>query len=448
MQSIETIAMPTVTSAQDGVRQLLAEMSDWLTEALDRHLALPWQGGHDEGTFATSWAQYYDLTGDERVMRLARALRDGAVEWGKTNFTHGYHRRQEAHHGPEHWAIFLAWVHRLDPQDEKTNDAILDAAHHIGNWVEGVPRWYRWEVRRFVSTHLGTEHVGDDRTNIAEHLRFVRIALLAYAITRGAQYLAFAREYAGEWAAAITASPEIPVHLDSGDEARAKFESARKQFLGAAPRTYEALARHESHIASGTPALFMRLWKMTGDERCGEAAKRLILPLVDELRDPYGHPTGVLFSKYRERVADRSLDDRIVAAIGAPPALDDRGVRTLGIATHVEWGRLVGIGKRIDMPAWHFVGTDGEEHACDWPSPAALMLACEVTGDKAYAAAASTLALARLRLARRVYPDGREHGCGSRTIAAVCRGHGRNWGAGNVSGVLGSPVARRLAAGS
>jgi hypothetical protein len=45
-----------------------------------------------------------------------------------------------------------------------------------------------------------------------------------------------------------------------------------------------------------------------------------------------------------------------------------------------------------------------------------------------------------LQLARQVYPDGRHHGCTARSIAAVCRGHGRCWGIGVVSVVLTIPA--------
>jgi hypothetical protein len=111
----------------------------------------------------------------------------------------------------------------------------------------------------------------------------------------------------------------------------------------------------------------------------------------------------------------------------------------LGIDPEPSHGRLRGLGKRNDMPNWFLVEADIEEPLW-WPSPTALALAYEVSRDETYALTALSLALGKLQLARQVYPDGRHHGCTARSIAAVCRGHGRCWGIGDVSGVLTNPA--------
>ena len=46
---------------------------------------------------------------------------------------------QEAHHGTEHFELFLGMLYRLDPDDAATTAQLLDAAEHIVNSVPGIP---------------------------------------------------------------------------------------------------------------------------------------------------------------------------------------------------------------------------------------------------------------------------------------------------------------------
>ena len=71
----------------------------------------------------------------------------------------GYWRRQEAHHGPEHFDLFLRALWELDPKDAETVRQFDDAAEHIGNWKPGLPDWYDWERGVFVS-HLVLVRLG------------------------------------------------------------------------------------------------------------------------------------------------------------------------------------------------------------------------------------------------------------------------------------------------
>jgi hypothetical protein len=431
-----TTQLPQRTTLAEAVGLLLAELGDWLGEADARHRGVPWQGIHDEGTFLTAWAPYYALTGDERVRTLARAIGDSALSWWAANGRHGYHPRQEAHHGPEHFTIFLDWLLQLDPDDGRLREAIGDAAHHIVRELPGVPPWYEPREKRFLSAYIGTAEVGDDGLNMIDHLRFVYLALQAHAISGDEAYLAFARSYAGEWATAVAEGELAPLYLAS-DTAHQQYQSALGAFLGAAPKTFGPLERIECHVASGAPQLFLRLWRLTGEELFLRAAKRLILPLVPELADPYANPAGYLLSVYRRATGDRSRDAAILAAIGPPPTFPV-GAR-LTIEPEATWGESRGIGKREDMPRWRLLGPNEEVLPLP-PSPAALMLAAEISGDGRYAVAAAELALAKLRLARLVYRDGRHHGCTARSVAAICRGHGRCWGAGDVASVLFHPL--------
>jgi len=444
MSSRQSVSLPVIYSVDNGILTLLDELADWLGEAATNHSNVPWQGRHDEGTFLTSWKDYYRITKDPRVIRLAKNLRDSFVEWARSNMLHGYHKRADVHHGTEHYVIFLNWLSEIEQKDKLTNDAIIDAAHHIGNWVDEISCWYDWDGKRFVSVRLGTEYTGDEGLNIVDHLRFVHLALIAYRIFREDQYLDWACQYGSEWAKTIVDSAEVPVHLDSGEKARQDYQKALNSFLGAAPKNFGNIARIECHVASGTPQLFVKLWQHTGNELFSQATKKLILPLRYELSDPYANPVGVLFSLYRRTFKDTSFDEQILDTIGPCPKLSNLQHAKFGIQTDLEWENLKGIGKRKDMPAWYMIDKNGKEYRYTLPSTAALMLGYEITGEENYAIVAITLALAKLRLARNVFPDGRKHGCSSRSIAAICIGHGRNWGAGDVSSILSNPQVSKI----
>ncbi len=107
MKYTRTLPISTFTTLKAGVQALLDELGGWLEAVFDDHMQLPWQGIHDEATFVTAWAGYYAFSGDERVPQLALKLRDSWLNWAETNLYHGYHPQQEAHHGPEHYLIFL-----------------------------------------------------------------------------------------------------------------------------------------------------------------------------------------------------------------------------------------------------------------------------------------------------------------------------------------------------
>ena len=90
------------------------------------------------------------------------------------------------------------------------------------------------------------------------------------------------------------------------------------------------------------------------------------------------------------------------------------------------------MGKRADMIRWGY-RWDGRYEETSCPPVSSLMLAYQVTGDRRFLARALSEARTRLSLARRCLGDGREHGCGGRSVSAVVRGHGRDSGAGEVT---------------
>lgn len=435
----ETTELTQATSINAGVRLLLDELAAWLDDARDRHLALDWQGIHDEATFVTAWAGYHAYTGDERVKQLALDLFAKWRRWAKSNLVHGYFPRQEVHHGTEHYIIFLDWLCRIAPEREDVAIALDDGAHHVGNWGEGTPDWYDPERNRFLSYDLGTVRTGCEGFNFVDHMRMVHLAMAAWHATRGDRYLDLAQTYTRTWADAIVESTDIPLYLDPDLHSQTELEQLLHSFLKAAPQQINGHARVENHVASGTPKALLDVWRATNDDRCHRAALKLARACVPYLASPVANPAGHILSLMLRAEANPGtlgLDDKPF-----PDADEWRPLDGCSMTIQTDPGSpwQDSLGYRFDLPAWQL--RDGTGNAMEErPAPGNLVLAWELSGREQYALDACTIALGRLRLARNTFRDGRHHGCTAQSIAATVRGHGRCWGIGDVSAVLANPA--------
>jgi hypothetical protein len=347
-------------------------------------------------------------------------------------WVHGYWKTQEAHHGTEHFELFLGTLARLDPTDERTRAQLLDAAEHIGNWVDEIPAWYDEETGLFRSFYLGTEYVGDEgsQANVAAHLRFANICLIAYELSRGARYLRFAEAYLGRWAEAILASPEgaIPTGLTPSGPV----------YAGRGPEGYHRAVGQlnlegnvgavEALLASNGPGAFLRMWRHTPHPTFLRAAERLLDVLVTQLSDPDAGSAADAFRAYRNVTGLRRYDAAVLRAIDGLPV---EGIQEIGIEPKVvRAAKPEGIGKRRDMPNWF------EDGAPRRANPILLALGAEIAGDAGLATRALDMGRTYLALAREVYPDGRAHGCSAQSVSAIARGHGRDNNAGVATAVL------------
>jgi hypothetical protein len=411
------------------------QMRMWIDAALARHAQTPYRGGHDEGSFIQSWWGYHQLFGDARVIEFGHMLRDGFAEWARENMTHGFYPVGEAHHQTEIFTCFLCQLWLTEP-DDLTAELIVDAAHHIGNWVEGPPAWYDHDQRRFLSWRIGTEAIGSgDKAGyeVPDHFRLLQIALVAHRITDDERYLQLSREYAGRWVEEILNAPldRPPLIIRSGGSDISEAE-ARKA-AGAHHRTDSTLDLVEPHVPAGTVDVLLDLHAITGEEYFARAAGRLCEAMSPALSDPYSNPPAALLQRYRTATGDTSLDERALAAITGMGPRTSEGAPVLVVETS---GAVAGIGKRMDMVRWAYrdeAGTLSPEVSL---SPSSLTLGWQLTGDEAYAEAALGLVAGRLALARASLRDGRDHGCAGTSIGAVASGHGRDGGYGNVTGAL------------
>ncbi|MDH7570353.1 MAG: hypothetical protein QHJ73_12300, partial [Armatimonadota bacterium] len=194
-------------------RRLREELDRWLEQS--RRLDPPAQGGgEDEANYALAWFPHYLLTGSDAVRVHFEELLDGLWRWVQTHGYHGYLPQAEAHHGPEPFLLFLPRYLGLFPEDARARALLEDAAHHIGNWIAEVVPWFDAERGAFRSYYLGTRVVGNDpryAVELAEHFRFLHLALAAWRVTGETRYRRWAEEYGRRRARQLVDLPPGPL---------------------------------------------------------------------------------------------------------------------------------------------------------------------------------------------------------------------------------------------
>ena len=427
--------VPPIAPWADAYLDLMSSMEAWIHESAKRNQHAAWLGGHDEGTFTSSWFPYYLLTGDEQALGFLHLLRDGFLAFAQERFDHGYYAQGEAHHQPEPFIFFMTRLFHLDPSYEPVVAAIEHAAEHVGNWVDGIPAWYDWERHRFLSWKIGTRQVEAAPPwdhEVPDHVRFVQLALTAYLATKRQRYLDFCMDYASKWANLIVESETVPGYLLNHTAERYPDDIRAKAAMS-------EIENVELHISAGTADSLLDLYELVAEPLYADAARRLLALALPALADPYSHPVAAQLLKYREATGDTSFDEPVMDIVQAMDQ-PSRVASALLLIDDRDEPHPMGIGRRKDGVKWGYRRHDGSIAEERGPSPTALMLAYRITGRQRYLAPALHTAARRLRLACRVLPDGRHHGCAGATIGAVASGHGRACGIGNVTGTL-APAA-------
>ncbi len=418
-----------------AIQAFLGEVRAWVESCIADYSDVPPTDSHDQGTFTTAWEPYIRAAGDSRALGFMKHLRDAIREHfiSRGLWRHGYWRTQEAHHGTEHFHLFLGTLWRLDPGDDETVRQLLDAAEHFGNWESSIEPWFDWNTGLYRSFYFGTDGVRDGVcANVADHVRCVHIALIAHEMTGDSRYLGLAEAHGAVWAEALASGRGIPVALtpqrplfDLADEAMRAYLSS----VGELPELGNDVDRAENLLASGAVEAFLRLWTLTGRQVFRSAAEALMEPIVSQLPDPDAGPASAAVRTYRLATGDHRYDS---AVLEAASTFSPGDFSELAIEPRVKRDRRPsGIGKRRDMPVWY---EDGRPRRC---SPVLLGLAAEIGCDEELAVWALDVARTYFSLARKVYPHGREHGCSATTVSAVARGHGRDNNTGVVTSVLG-----------
>ena len=424
-------------------RNLRKEMEAWIKQSRQMDPPSRHGGGEDEANYALAWFPHYLVTGSSDVREHFTELRDLLSGWVERECHHGYETEAEAHHGTEPFLLFLPRYLGLFPDDKKAHSLLEDAAHHIGNWVESVPAWFDWEANRFIGYRIGTgdvENTPDTSIEMAEHFRFIHIALAAHRVTGDGRYLDWAVGYGRKRAQQIceVEGDRLPMVWDH--DGRPIFQEELRRQQGHMSGQHhqvddDPLAGVEVMLASGAIYALGDLYRETGESVFFAAAKRIAEPMVDQLKDPYADPGAAAILYYRWTFGDLSLDTRIENQIRSFPE-EEQGQLAMLFPEHRrrEWP---GVGKRADMTFWGLWQHDGSVRPTVEPSTSALTLAYHVTGEVDYARRALKQAERKLTMARRVLRGGREHADMGGAVCSTAAGHGRNWGWGAVTGCYG-----------
>ena len=438
---IEQQPEPALHSCYSGYAALRAELSQWLAQSVRYDGPGPNGGGEDEANYALAWFPHYLVTDEQAIADRFRDLLAALADWVATQCHHGYEPEAEAHHGTEPFILFLPRYLALFPDDRIARRLLLDAAEHVGNWCAEVPDWFDYERGCFHSFAIGSRVVGGDPRfafELAEHVRFLHLALAAYRVSGETRYLEWADRTV--WAHRITAvADRFPLLWTQRGEPRFEEQVAGRPIAVAAGAGHhvpgDPLAGLENLLASGALHALGDLYAATGGKHYHAAARRLAAPLVAELADPCADPAAAALCHYRDTFADRSLDDAIRAQFArfAPPSSHPLAM----VFPEDRRRRVPGVGRRNDMIHWAEWLDDGTTTPTREPSTAALTLAYQITGDAGYAARALDTAARKLAMARRVLRGGREHADMGGAVCSVAAGHGRNWGTGAVTGCYG-----------
>ncbi len=422
---------------------LRTEMGRWLKQSMLLDPPGPNDGGEDEANYALAWFPHYLITGDATVLQHFDALKAALLGWVKRDCVHGYEPKAEAHHGPEPFLLFLPRYIGVKPEDTEAIGLLTDAAEHIGNWVPEIPPWYDYERDTFIGYHIGSRFVENDEHNVyemAEHFRFIHIALAAYRVTGEERYVTWALRYGRKRAERLISAPH-PMPLlwtldgEGLDEAAVNAKNLHRLVASTHHIPGDALAGIEVLLASGAIYALGDLYLLSREEVFKTAAKHIVEPLVTSLGDAYNDPAAAALSYYRWTFEDTGFDAAIRAGLAELP---DEAPALLALIFPQETRRReLGVGKRADMAYWGEWSDDGSVKPIQEPSTATLTLAYQVTGDVSFARRALRNAATRLTIARRVLRGGREHADMGGAVCSVAAGHGRNWGQGAVTACYG-----------
>ena len=434
----------TLAAAQQHTASLRKDLSRWLEQSSLMDGPYRNQGGEDEANYALAWFPHYLVTGDEAILARFRSLLTDLAGWVASDCLHGYEKQAEAHHGTEPFLLFLPRYLGLVPDDGIARGLLEDAAHHIGNWVEEIPPWYDYERDVFRGYSIGTCVVDDAphyQIELAEHLRFVHIALAAHRVLGDDRYLQWALRYGGKRAERLVRASEPPPLGWDLDGRELHWQDAREQphFGRMCALSHKVpndpLGGVENHLASGAVSAYADLYAASSNPLFQQAARRIIDPLIGELADPWGDPAAAALSHYRVAFGDTSYDAAALEVINSAPAENE--APWVMMEPEERKRREPGIGKRGDMLYWGEFSDDGSARPVREPSTAASTLAFQISGDVDHARRALRGAARKFNIALRILRGGREHADMGGAICSVAAGHGRNWGTGAVTGCYG-----------
>ena len=241
-------AEPALHSCYSAYAALRSELSQWLEQSARCDGPGPNGGGEDEANYALAWIPHYLVTGERAIADRFRVLLAALADWVAEQCHHGYEPEAEAHHGTEPFILFLPRYLALFPQDRTARRLLLDAAEHVGNWCAEVPDWFDYGRGSFRSFVIGSRVVGGDPRfafELAEHFRFLHLALAAFRVSGETRYLEWAERYGTFMGAA---------HCRRGRPLSAAMDPAgRAAVRGAGGRPADSGRGRRGHHVAGDP---------------------------------------------------------------------------------------------------------------------------------------------------------------------------------------------------
>jgi hypothetical protein len=154
LEGLDGDALPDWTVLQGRV---LAAIDAYVAEEMARPAAYE-IASHEAGGQCRVWFPHYRVRGSAAMAAHMSAILDARLAWAEAHLFHGYVDCHEVHHEPETFLYFqVPYMHLT--RAPKAVSAVEDFAHHVGNWVAGIPEWYDWQAHGFRSTWLGTRAV-------------------------------------------------------------------------------------------------------------------------------------------------------------------------------------------------------------------------------------------------------------------------------------------------
>lgn len=404
--------------------ELRKEIKNWITGAINRQKATPWRGGHDEGSYTCSWCNFYRLTGEDRIIQFLYWLRDTFRKWSMENQYHGFQAepREHSNHSFENAEEFLVSLCEMDPENEFNNMLIEDIAHHVGNWVEGIPEWYDWKRHRFVSHWVGTKGVRNEPPydfELAGHARIGTIVIQAYKATKNERYIEWCKDYAGKWVDIIMNSEDkIPMvtygtEFDDPEKRKEVYNFGRERvgdpYVG---DVWKNITRHAVNF-------LMKVYELAPDPKYIEAVRKAIdiyekanmeERYLIELYMNYYACTGENY--YKEKL-DKWYKENVEPALKVKQMLPNTMILTKKRSSEFDIGEDTA--NVCKGPARNFGTNDvyGNVSFYRGPTPANYTKGYKISGNLECIERAMALAACELFLTAYSTRDGREHGCES-----------------------------------
>jgi hypothetical protein len=251
---------------------------------------------HEAGGHYRLLFPHFQVCGDASILAGMEAVLAARRAWVHRSLFHGYVDCDEVHHQPETFLFFQMPLMFLTKEPGAV-EAVVDFAHHVGNWVPEVPAWYDWESHGFRSTWLGTRAIRAFPPydyQEANHLRFVAVAVAAFVATGEERYRELATDYASRWCGhieelaaagqpiACSILPAGALRKEMGDRVPDGKRRAEAEY----PVFYQTVATNTACEIAGA---LLDIHRLTGDGRMLHAARALIAQFYEHA-DSTGRP--------------------------------------------------------------------------------------------------------------------------------------------------------------